>query len=93
MVGTSQSHTIHDDAEYLYCVGIDLIHLHNFLSDQTNACRCKESADCLTPGSNVCVQVGEDASAASQTMSECEAGQRRCKGEKVTVVSILPCAA
>uniref|UniRef100_A0A667XF14 Complement component C7 n=1 Tax=Myripristis murdjan TaxID=586833 RepID=A0A667XF14_9TELE len=25
------------------------------------------------------------------TMSECEAGQRRCKGEKVSVLSILPC--
>ncbi|KAI4820257.1 hypothetical protein KUCAC02_028241 [Chaenocephalus aceratus] len=68
-------------------------HIWETCDDQTNACRCKESADCLTPGSNVCVQVGEDASAASQTMSECEAGQRRCKGEKVTVVSILPCAA
>ncbi|KAF3851215.1 hypothetical protein F7725_012987 [Dissostichus mawsoni] len=45
-------------------------HIWETCDDQTNACRCKESADCLTPGSNVCVQVGEDASAASQTMSE-----------------------
>ncbi|KAM7416037.1 hypothetical protein PAMA_018215 [Pampus argenteus] len=59
--------------------------------DQTNECRCKESADCLFPGFNVCVRVGEDATAAVQTMSECEAGLRRCKGEKVSVVSILPC--
>ncbi|KAM7391436.1 hypothetical protein PAMP_022125 [Pampus punctatissimus] len=59
--------------------------------DQTNECRCKESADCLIPGFNVCVRVGEDATAAVLTMSECEAGLRRCKGEKVSVVSILPC--
>ncbi|XP_029295538.1 complement component C7 isoform X2 [Cottoperca gobio] len=68
-------------------------HMWETCDDQTNECRCKDSADCLTPGSNVCVQVGEDATAASQTMSECEAGLRRCKGEKVSVVSILPCAA
>lgn len=60
-------------------------------NDQTNECSCKDSADCLIPGSNVCVRVGEDATAATQTMSECEAGLRRCKGEKVSVVSILPC--
>ncbi|TKS78575.1 Complement component C7 [Collichthys lucidus] len=57
--------------------------------DQTNQCQCKDSADCVTPGYNVCVRVGEDA--ANRTMSECDAGLRRCKGEKVSVVSILPC--
>ena len=65
----------------------------NVLSDQTNECRCRDSADCSSPGINVCVRVGEDATAASQTMSECEAGLQRCKGANVTVVSILPCAA
>ncbi|CAK6950602.1 complement component C7 [Scomber scombrus] len=59
--------------------------------DQTNKCRCKDSAECSTPGFNVCVRVGEDATAATQTMSECEAGLRRCKAEKVSVVNILPC--
>uniref|UniRef100_A0A8C9WWW1 Complement component C7 n=1 Tax=Sander lucioperca TaxID=283035 RepID=A0A8C9WWW1_SANLU len=68
-------------------------HMWETCDDQTNKCRCKDSADCLTPGLNVCVQVGEDATAASQTMSECEAGLQRCKGQKVSVVSILPCAA
>ncbi|KAG8011923.1 Complement component C7 [Nibea albiflora] len=58
-------------------------------SDQTSQCQCKDSADCVTPGYNVCVRVGDDA--ANQTMSECNAGLRRCKGEKVSVVSILPC--
>ncbi|KAK5871044.1 hypothetical protein PBY51_003946 [Eleginops maclovinus] len=73
--------------------GCTKCHMWETCDDQTNECRCKDSADCLTPGSNVCVQVGEDASTASQTMSECEAGLSRCKGEKVKVVSILPCDA
>uniref|UniRef100_A0A3Q0R5G1 Complement component C7 n=1 Tax=Amphilophus citrinellus TaxID=61819 RepID=A0A3Q0R5G1_AMPCI len=58
-------------------------------NDQTSECQCKDSADCVHPGYSVCVHVGEDA--ATQTMSECEAGLRRCKGEKVSVVSIQPC--
>ncbi|XP_008334267.1 complement component C7 [Cynoglossus semilaevis] len=58
---------------------------------QTNRCRCKDSANCTTPGTNVCVRVGNDITAAGQTMSECEAGFKRCKGEKVTVLSLLPC--
>uniref|UniRef100_A0A8C3G3W8 Complement component C7 n=1 Tax=Cyclopterus lumpus TaxID=8103 RepID=A0A8C3G3W8_CYCLU len=68
-------------------------HMWETCDDQTNECRCRDSADCLTLGLNVCVNVGEDATTVSQTMSECEAGLRRCKGEKVSVVSILPCAA
>lgn len=64
-----------------------------FFLDQTNKCRCKDSADCLNPGFNVCVRVGEDTTAENQTMSECEAGLQRCKGEKVSVVNILPCPA
>lgn len=59
----------------------------------TNQCRCNDSADCSNAGIQVCVRVGEDETAQSQTMSECEAGLKRCKGEKVSVVSILPCAA
>lgn len=64
---------------------------HYYYLAQTNQCRCKESADCLNAGFNVCVHVGEDATAENQTMSECEAGLRRCKGETVSLVSILPC--
>ncbi|XP_068167539.1 complement component C7 [Antennarius striatus] len=63
-------------------------HMWETCNDQTNECRCKDSADCSNPGSNVCVRVGDNA---DQTMSECEAGLRRCKGENVSVVSILPC--
>lgn len=66
-------------------------HMWENCDDQTNDCRCKDSADCANPGYNVCVRVGEDETAATQTMSECEAGLRRCKGEKVFVVSIQPC--
>lgn len=64
----------------------------SFAIDEANECRCKDSADCSTPEINVCVRVGDDAIAESQTMSECEAGLRRCKGETVSLVSILPCA-
>ncbi|XP_056275796.1 complement component C7 isoform X1 [Pseudoliparis swirei] len=73
--------------------GCTMCHMWEACDDQTNMCRCKDSADCLTPGLNVCVTVGDDAAAVSQTMSECDAGLRRCKGGKVSVVSILPCAA
>ncbi|KAL0979084.1 hypothetical protein UPYG_G00180300 [Umbra pygmaea] len=54
---------------------------------QADKCRCKDSAECSTPGFSVCVHMG----AATQTFSECEAGLRRCKGENISVVSILPC--
>ncbi|XP_071339495.1 complement component C7 [Trachinotus anak] len=72
--------------------GCNNCHMWETCDDQTNECRCRDSADCVTPGLDVCVRIGEDATAAAQTMSECEAGLRRCKGEKVSVVSILPCA-
>ncbi|KAM4616778.1 complement component C7 [Polymixia lowei] len=65
-------------------------HMWETCNDQTNTCRCKDSADCSVPEINVCVRVGEDVTA-NQTMSECEAGLRRCKGETVSVVGILPC--
>ncbi|XP_074526099.1 complement component C7 isoform X1 [Halichoeres trimaculatus] len=73
--------------------GCNKCHMWETCDDQTHECRCKDSADCATPGLNVCVRVGEDASASAQTMSECEAGLQRCKGAKVSVVSILPCEA
>jgi len=65
---------------------------HLILLDQTNTCRCKNPEDCSNPGLSVCVRVGENAAVATQTMSECEAGLRQCKGERVSIVSILPCA-
>ncbi|XP_062310618.1 complement component C7 [Osmerus eperlanus] len=60
-------------------------------NDQTNVCRCKDETECVGPGLSVCARVGD--ASVSQTMTECEAGRRRCNGEKITVVSILPCEA
>ncbi|XP_072290003.1 complement component C7 [Eucyclogobius newberryi] len=56
---------------------------------QTSTCRCRDSADCSSPGLSVCVRVGSDT--APLTLSECEAGLRRCRGEAVTVVDVVPC--
>ncbi|CAL9707983.1 unnamed protein product [Knipowitschia caucasica] len=56
---------------------------------QTSSCRCMDSAECASPGPSVCVRLGADPS--SRTLSECEAGLRRCKGEEVTVVDLQPC--
>ncbi|XP_004072355.1 complement component C7 isoform X1 [Oryzias latipes] len=86
-------------AEYSDCVwpqrntlNCSSCHMWEKCDDTTSSCRCKELAECLNSGINVCVRVGEDDTASTQTMSECEAGVRRCNGEKVSVVSILPCA-
>ncbi|KAK0152615.1 Complement component C7 [Merluccius polli] len=62
--------------------------------DQTNACRCKTASECSDsdPGvGGVCVRVGDDVSAPAATLGECEAGRRRCSGENITVVGLLPC--
>uniref|UniRef100_A0A665X7C0 Complement component C7 n=1 Tax=Echeneis naucrates TaxID=173247 RepID=A0A665X7C0_ECHNA len=81
----------------MQCKGMNFLLVDNdeifptSLTDQTNACRCRDSADCATTGLNVCVRMGEDAAAAEQTMSECEAGLRQCKGENLTVTNIVPC--
>ncbi|XP_008282266.1 complement component C7-like [Stegastes partitus] len=90
-----KNHVIAEDSTCVWpqrnTTGCTGCHMWEICDDQTNDCRCKDSADCSIPGSDVCVRVGEDATAAPQTMSECEAGHRRCKGETVSVVSIVPC--
>uniref|UniRef100_A0A7N8YQG0 Complement component C7 n=1 Tax=Mastacembelus armatus TaxID=205130 RepID=A0A7N8YQG0_9TELE len=90
-----KKHVIVEDSNCVWpqrnTTGCTTCHMWETCDDQTNMCRCKDSADCLTPGMNVCVRIGENVTAATQTMSECEAGLQRCKGEKVSVVSILPC--
>ncbi|KAJ8262862.1 hypothetical protein COCON_G00153190 [Conger conger] len=58
---------------------------------ETSRCRCKEPGECVESGALLCVQSGEGAVAV--TMSECEAGRRRCSGENVTVTSVQPCQA
>lgn len=68
-------------------------HMWETCDGQTNTCVCRASSNCSSPGLSVCVRAGEDPAAAPQTMSECEAGLRRCRGDKVTVVKIVPCSA
>uniref|UniRef100_A0A3B4ATJ5 Complement component C7 n=1 Tax=Periophthalmus magnuspinnatus TaxID=409849 RepID=A0A3B4ATJ5_9GOBI len=63
---------------------------HPWETCDRDSCRCQDSADCPSPGLSVCVRVGSDS--APLTLSECEAGLRRCKGERVTVVDIEPCS-
>ncbi|KAM6964866.1 complement component C7 [Aplochiton taeniatus] len=65
--------------------------LWEICDDKTNKCRCKNSTECSNPGVRVCVHVGDDLAVANRTLSECEAGLRRCRGEQVSVVSLLPC--
>ncbi|XP_033474866.2 complement component C7 [Epinephelus lanceolatus] len=92
-----KSYTIADDSTCKWpernTAGCTNCHMWETCDDQSNECRCRDTADCSNQGADVCVQVGQNATAASQTMSECEAGLQRCKGEEVSVLSILPCAA
>ncbi|KAL4630069.1 complement component C7-like [Arapaima gigas] len=57
--------------------------------EETGACVCRKPEECLEPGSSVCARVGEDTDA--RTMTECEAGLRRCRGGQVTVVDLQSC--
>ncbi|XP_056628579.1 complement component C7 [Triplophysa dalaica] len=59
--------------------------------EQTNTCRCKTKDECSTlgPWIHVCVQL--EGESAPETMTECEAGVRKCRGEMVRVVSVQPC--
>ncbi|XP_063151784.1 complement component C7 [Candoia aspera] len=55
----------------------------------TNKCTCREAGQCREAGTSICVSVNR--SPDQQTMTECEAGILRCKGENVSVISIRPC--
>ncbi|KAA0713893.1 Complement component C7 [Triplophysa tibetana] len=59
--------------------------------DQTNTCRCKTKDECSTlgPWIHVCAQL--EGASAPETMTECEAGVRKCRGETVRIVSVQPC--
>ncbi|XP_006626977.2 complement component C7 [Lepisosteus oculatus] len=57
----------------------------------TNMCICRENEECTKSGAHICVLAGENP--AAQSMTECEAGRRRCHGENISVVSIWPCEA
>uniref|UniRef100_A0A8C0V4F6 Complement component C7 n=1 Tax=Cyanistes caeruleus TaxID=156563 RepID=A0A8C0V4F6_CYACU len=55
----------------------------------SNICVCDEDGLCEEGGAQVCAEVS--GSAALRTMTECEVGLLRCRGETVTLVSIRPC--
>ncbi|KAM4869966.1 complement component C7 [Urocitellus parryii] len=52
-------------------------------------CVCREASECQEEGFSVCVEV----SGKELTMSECEAGVLRCRGQSISVTSMKPCAA
>ncbi|XP_077874025.1 complement component C7 [Ictidomys tridecemlineatus] len=52
-------------------------------------CVCREASECQEEGFRVCVEV----SGKELTMSECEAGVLRCRGQSISVTSMKPCAA
>ncbi|NXU61718.1 CO7 protein, partial [Horornis vulcanius] len=54
----------------------------------SNICICDEDVLCEEGGAQVCAAMS--GSAAHQTMTECEVGLLRCRGETVTLVSIRP---
>ncbi|XP_004448265.1 complement component C7 [Dasypus novemcinctus] len=56
---------------------------------QSNKCVCREASDCEEDGFSVCVDVNGN----EQTMTECEAGALRCRGQRVHIARITPCAA
>ncbi|XP_007948726.1 complement component C7 [Orycteropus afer afer] len=55
---------------------------------QSSQCVCRDASDCEEEGFSICVHVNGQ----EQTMTECEAGALRCRGQSVSITSILPCA-
>ncbi|KAM9693909.1 complement component C7 isoform 1-T1 [Trichechus inunguis] len=55
----------------------------------SSKCACREASECEEEGFSVCVEVNGQ----EQTMRECEAGALRCRGQSVSITSIMPCAA
>ncbi|XP_048224185.1 complement component C7 [Perognathus longimembris pacificus] len=56
---------------------------------QNSKCVCREASDCQEEGFSICVEVNGK----KQTMSECQAGSLRCRGQSIAITSIKPCAA
>uniref|UniRef100_A0A8C6R2T0 Complement component C7 n=1 Tax=Nannospalax galili TaxID=1026970 RepID=A0A8C6R2T0_NANGA len=55
---------------------------------QSSKCVCKEASECQKEGFSICVEVNGK----EQTMSECEAGALRCRGQSISITGIEPCA-
>ncbi|CAL8387036.1 unnamed protein product [Boreogadus saida] len=56
---------------------------------QEGRCTCQNPAECAEDSTHLCVRHG--ASSVAVTMTQCEAGARKCAGEQVTVISIDDC--
>ncbi|KAI1904944.1 hypothetical protein AGOR_G00010890 [Albula goreensis] len=57
--------------------------------ERSRMCVCREQGQCSEQGSTLCVMPKEGAIAV--TMTECEAGIRRCRGDPISVVTLGPC--
>lgn len=56
---------------------------------QSSRCVCREASECQEKGFSICVEVNGK----EQTMSECEAGTLRCRGQSISITSMKACAA
>lgn len=54
---------------------------------QGSKCVCREATECEEEGISICVEVNGEV----QTMTECEAGTLRCRGQSVSITSLRPC--
>ncbi|MCI4380451.1 hypothetical protein PGIGA_G00240070 [Pangasianodon gigas] len=62
-------------------------------NEQTNTCGCKTLDECI-PSSrwiNICVRFTEDSEVS--TVTECEVGVRRCRGETPQILKLQACEA
>ncbi|KAL1783022.1 complement component C7 [Sigmodon hispidus] len=55
---------------------------------QNSKCVCREASECQKAGYSICM----DVNGKEETMSECEAGVLRCRGQSISITSIKPCA-
>uniref|UniRef100_H0Y0Y5 Complement component C7 n=1 Tax=Otolemur garnettii TaxID=30611 RepID=H0Y0Y5_OTOGA len=55
---------------------------------QSSKCVCREASECEEEGFSVCVEVNGQ----EQTMSECEAGVLRCRGQSFSLTNTRPCS-
>uniref|UniRef100_A0A8C5LST0 Complement component C7 n=1 Tax=Leptobrachium leishanense TaxID=445787 RepID=A0A8C5LST0_9ANUR len=65
----------------------DACHLWEVYSDKAKECVCRESHTCGNEGISICVE----SNGTKRTLTECEAGVLKCRGENVRIVSISPC--
>ncbi|XP_040613500.1 complement component C7 isoform X2 [Mesocricetus auratus] len=55
---------------------------------QNSKCVCREASECQEAGYSICV----DVNGKEETLSECEAGILRCRGQSISITAIKPCA-